>query len=195
MSPHRADITQLLRQSRAGDRAAIDQVIPLVYNELRRLAGAHLQRQAPGHTLQPTALVHEAYLRLAGSQPDLRDQTHFFSVAATIMRQVLVDHARSRGYLKRGAAAKAVALDASRIASPDRGAEVVALDDALNGLAKRDARKARWQHGLDQVTAILCDAFTATLPTLPTKPHIIVFPLLAETARAELGGYSHRDGL
>jgi RNA polymerase sigma-70 factor (ECF subfamily) len=118
-------------------------VIPLVYNELRRLAGAYLQRQAPGHTLQPTALVHEAYLRLAGSQPDLRDQTHFFSVAATIMRRILVDHARSKCAVKRGGAQAKVEFKDSLDYSDEKASDLLALDDALRALSAFDERKGR----------------------------------------------------
>lgn len=144
MSPDRADITQLLRQSRAGDRAAIDQVIPLVYDELRRLAGAYLKNQAPGHTLQPTALVHEAYMRLADrSQPDWRDRAHFFSLAATIMRQILVDHARTRCAVKRGGGNSKVEFKDSLDYSSEKASDLVTLDDALRALAAFDERKAR----------------------------------------------------
>jgi len=143
MSPHRADITQLLRESRAGDRTAIDQVIPLVYNELRRLAGAYLKRQVLGHTLQPTALVHEAYMRLAGSKPDLQDQTHFFSLAATIMRQILVDHARSKCAVKRGGAHVKIEFKDTLDYSDEKASDLVALDEALKALAGSDERKGR----------------------------------------------------
>jgi RNA polymerase sigma-70 factor (ECF subfamily) len=144
MSVDGPDITQLLRQSRAGDRAAVDQVIPLAYDELRRLAGAYLRNQAPGHTLQPTALVHEAYLRLTDrSQPDWKDRAHFFSLAATIMRQILVDHARSKGAVKRGGAYAQVEFKETLNYSDEKASDLVILDDALKGLAAFDERKAR----------------------------------------------------
>jgi RNA polymerase sigma-70 factor, ECF subfamily len=144
MSPDGADLTQLLQQSRAGDRASMDQVIPLVYTELRRLAGAYLRNQAPGHTLQPTALVHEAYLRLAErSQPDWKDRAHFFSVAATIMRQILVDHARTKCAVKRSGARGQVEYKDSLDYSDEKASDLVAVDDALKELAAFDARKAR----------------------------------------------------
>src|SRR5512132_496633 len=96
-------LTELLRQSRAGDRAAFDQVMRLVYSELRRQAAKYLYSGTPSHTLQPTALVHEAYLRMSGrSQPDWQDRAHFFSMAARVMRQILVDHARAKHAAKRG---------------------------------------------------------------------------------------------
>src|SRR5439155_4257755 len=142
--PDRADITLLLRQSRAGDRAAIDRVMPLVYNELRRLAASYLAYQAPGHTLQPTALVHEAYVRLAErSQPDWRDRAHFFSVAATIMRQILVDHARAKSAAKRGGVRAQVEFKESLDYSDEKASDLVALDDALKALSAFDERKAR----------------------------------------------------
>ena len=138
------DVTGLLHAWKAGDAAALEELMSVLYEELRRTARHYMQMEHGGHTLQTTALVNEAYLRLAGvNQVEYRDRVHFFALAAQMMRRVLVDHARSREYLKRGAGARAIALDASLIASPDRSAEVVALDDALNGLAKRDARKAR----------------------------------------------------
>ncbi len=116
----------------------------VLYNELRRTARHYMQLERAGHTLQTTALVNEAYMRLAGvQQVEYRDRVHFFAMAAQMMRRVLVDHARSRGYLKRGAGACVVSLEDSRLASPDRDSAVVALDDALAELAKRDPRKAR----------------------------------------------------
>ena len=116
----------------------------LLYDELRRTARHYMRLEREGHTLQTTALVNEAYLRLAGvQQVEYRDRVHFFAMAAQMMRRVLVDHARSRGYLKRGAGDRPVALEDSRIASPDRDASVVVLDDALNELARHDPRKAR----------------------------------------------------
>jgi RNA polymerase sigma-70 factor, ECF subfamily len=116
----------------------------LLYDELRRTARHYMQLEREGHTLQTTALVNEAYLRLAGvQQVEYRDRVHFFAMAAQMMRRVLVDHARSRGYLKRGAGTRPISLEDSRIASPDRDAAVVSLDDALNELARHDARKAR----------------------------------------------------
>jgi RNA polymerase sigma factor (TIGR02999 family) len=144
MSPDGPDLAQLLRQSRAGDRSAVDQVIPLAYNELRRLAGAYLRNQAPGHTLQPTALVHEAYLRLANrSQPEWQDRAHFFSLAATIMRQILVDHARNKCAAKRGGSNVQVEFKDCLDYSDEKAADLVVLDDALNALAAFDERKAR----------------------------------------------------
>jgi len=119
------------------------QVVPLVYGELHRLASLHMRRERGGHTLQPTALVHEAYARLAGSDLTLQDRKHFFAVASRAMRRILVDHARSRGSLKRGAGAARVPLDEA-IAVPETSPEeVLELNDALERLAAVDERKAR----------------------------------------------------
>ena len=144
MATETTTLTQLLRQSRAGDRTALDQVMPLVYNELRRLATNYLQKQPPGHTLQPTALVHEAYLRLVSrSQPNWQDRAHFFSVAVTIMRQILVDHARAKCAAKRGGTDVCVEFKDALDYSGEKAADLVALDDALKQLAAFDERKAR----------------------------------------------------
>jgi len=117
-------------------------VVPLVYGELRRLAGLHMRREKAGHTLQPTALVHEAYARLAASDLTLQDRKHFFAVASRAMRRILVDHARSRGSLKRGADVAHVPLDEG-IADAAPREEVLELDAALERLATVDERKAR----------------------------------------------------
>ena len=137
-------LTQLLRRGRKGDQAATDQVMTLVYQELRRLAASYLRNQAPGHTLQPTALVHEAYLRLVErASSDWKDRTHFFNLAATIMRQILVDHARSKAAAKRGGAHARVEFKETLNYSDEKAADLVTLDHALDGLAAFDKRKAR----------------------------------------------------
>ncbi len=141
---HKPDITGLLRAWCAGDTVAQQQLMLVLYDELRRTARHYMQMERDGHTLQTTALVNEAYLRLAGvNEIAYRDRVHFFALAAQMMRRVLVDHARSRGSLKRGAGTRPVTLEDSRIASPDRDAQVVALDEALDELARRDPRKAK----------------------------------------------------
>ena len=118
--------------------------MPLVYHELRRLAAAYLRNQTTGHTLQPTALVHEAYLRLVDrSQSDWKDRAHFFNIAATIMRQILVDHARAKVAVKRGGGNAKVEFKDTLNYSDEKAAELLALDDALRGLAAVDERKAR----------------------------------------------------
>jgi RNA polymerase sigma factor (TIGR02999 family) len=116
----------------------------LVYNELRRLAGSYLHHQTPGHTLRPTALVHEAYLRLISrSQPDWQDRAHFFSVAATVMRQILVDHARAKCAAKRGGTIVRVEFKDTLDYSDEQAGNLIFLDDALRQLAAFDERKAR----------------------------------------------------
>jgi len=121
----------------------MDRLFPLVYSELRRLADSCLRRERPSHTLQRTALVHEAYLRLlGGSQPDYQDRAHFLGIAARIMRQILVDYARRRNAGKRSAALQVTLLEASA-ASVERPASMIELDDALADLEKHDERKAR----------------------------------------------------
>ena len=137
-------ITLMLREFAAGDKAALDRLMPLVYAELRRLADSHLRRERSDHTLQPTALVHEAYLRLIGQdQPDYRSRAHFLGVAAHVMRQILVDHARSRAAGKRGGGQPARSLDESIDAAVERPLAMIAVDDALEALERTDARKAR----------------------------------------------------
>jgi len=144
VSPESSSLTQLLRRCREGDRAAMETLMPLVYEELRRLAGSSLRGQSPGHSLQPTALVHEAYLRLADrAQPDWQNRAHFFGVAANIMRQILVDHARSKCAAKRGGGAAKVEFQESLEYSDERARDLIALDDALKALSSLDERKAR----------------------------------------------------
>ncbi|HJQ36861.1 MAG TPA: sigma-70 family RNA polymerase sigma factor [Thermoanaerobaculia bacterium] len=138
------DITRLLRASRDGDAEALDQLLPLVYQELRKIADAYLRSQRPDHTLQPTALLHEAYIKLAGAEPqEWNGRTHFFATAAAIMRNILVDHARSRQAEKRGSGARPVPLDLVVDRAAEKPADLVALDDALRALAVHDERKAR----------------------------------------------------
>lgn len=142
-----ADITVLLKAWSDGDSAAHDRLIALVYNELRHIARRSRRKSGAGDTLQTTALVHEAYLRLRGiDNVDWRDRVHFFAVAAQVIRRILVDSARSRGTIKRGGQAQWVeALNPDAVPAPDshRAAELIALDDALTTLAQLDARRAR----------------------------------------------------
>ena len=143
-SPPGHQITQLLVRWREGDQRALDELMPLVYDELRRLAAHYMRGERPGHTLQTSALVNEAYLRLAGQEEiQWQSRAHFFAIAAQAMRRILVDHARRRGGQKRGGGAPKVALDEALIISADRAAEVVALDEALTRLAEVDPRKSR----------------------------------------------------
>jgi RNA polymerase sigma factor (TIGR02999 family) len=139
-----AEITRLLQAWGGGDAAALESLTPLVYAELRRMARRSMRRENPGHTLQPTALVNEAYLRLVDiAQVRWQDRAHFFAVAAQTMRRILVDAARARVAGKRGGGAVHVNLDESIDAMPDRGSQLVALDDALEALARLDPRKAK----------------------------------------------------
>lgn len=134
-------MTSLLLAWRGGDRGALDRLIPLVYDELHRLARDCMRGERPEHTLQTTALVNEAYLRLVKGAVKWQDRAHFFAMAATAMRRVLVDHARARGRQKR--AGVQVSLEESMLVLPDRGDELIAIDDALNALAREDDRAAK----------------------------------------------------
>jgi len=140
------EVTRLLRSWRGGDAGALERLMPLVHSELRRLAARSLAGERSDHTLQPTALVHEAYLRLAGgSTPAWNDRLHFYSVAARLMRRLLVDHARARGAEKRGDGASALPLEVALGVpggSPPR-VDLLALEEALDRLARFDERKAR----------------------------------------------------
>ena len=137
-------VTQLLVAWGDGDTAARDQLMPLVYEELRRLAHRYMGRERPGHTLQTSGLVNEAYLRLIDqSQVHWQNRAHFYGIAAQMMRRILVDYARSRHYAKRGGNNHQVSLNEVLIASEERRAEVVALDDALKSLAAIDGRKSQ----------------------------------------------------
>jgi len=137
-------VTQLLVRCRDGDRAALDELLPLVYGELRRIAQSHLRRERAGHTLQSTALVHEAYLRLIGAtRPGWQDRAHFFGIAANAMRQILVDHARARAAAKRGSGAERLELTESMSAGGEPEVDVLALDEALGRLAALDRVQAR----------------------------------------------------
>jgi len=137
-------ITQLLQDWRDGDRKALDALLPRVYNELRRLAHFQLRKERPDHTLQSAALVNEAYLRLAGaSPPRWESRTHFFAVAAQLMRQILVDYARRHKAAKRGASVCRVSMEDAMVTPRQTSVDVVALDDALQVLARIDARQSR----------------------------------------------------
>ena len=137
-------ITQLLVAWSDGDTAALNQLLPLVYGELRRMAKGYLAGQSPGHTLQTTALIHEAYLKLVGQkEPRWQNRAHFFGVAAQAMRHILVDYARARHAAKRGGQAHAVSLDEAAIVTTEQTAEMVALDDALKALAEVAPRQSQ----------------------------------------------------
>jgi len=144
MAPSPQQVTQLLVAWGGGDRAALDELMPLVYEELRRLAHHYMSRERAGHTLQTSALINEAYLRLVDQKNiNWQDRAHFFGIAARLMRQVLVEYARKRRYAKRGGEARRVPLDEAMIVSEERAADVVALDDALKSLAEIDPRQSQ----------------------------------------------------
>lgn len=137
-------VTQLLVRWRGGDREAFDALIPLVYDELRRIAQRYLNAERPGHTLQSTALVNEAYMRMVAQDlPQWQNRAHFFSVAAQIMRQILVDHARNRRASKRGGSLCKLALDDAAEQPQQRDLDIIALDDALKTLAEMDPQQSR----------------------------------------------------
>jgi RNA polymerase sigma factor (TIGR02999 family) len=143
MADEPGTVTVLLRAWRAGDRGALDQVIPIVYGELHRLAEVFLRGERPGHTFSATELVSEAYLRLGSAQPETwNDRVHFMALAARAMRQLLVDHARRRTAARRGGGQRPVTLD-EKLVGVDRPEELLRLDDALAALAADDERKAR----------------------------------------------------
>ena len=143
-TPSQHEVTRLLLDWRAGDRAALDRLVPIVHNELRRLARHYMRGERDGHTLQTSALINEAYLRLVDhTNIDWQNRAHFFGMAAQAMRRVLVDHARSRGYQKRGAGAQKVELEEAAMVADERASELVALDEALADLARFDERKAQ----------------------------------------------------
>ena len=142
LSPH--NVTELLLEWQQGDTAALDKLTPLVYDELRRIAHRYVQRERAGHTLQTTALVNEAYLRLLGQQKiEWQSRAHFFAVTAQVMRHILIDHARRRHYLKREGALQQVSLGDAALMTLERARELLALDEALDELARLDARKGR----------------------------------------------------
>jgi RNA polymerase sigma-70 factor, ECF subfamily len=138
------EVTQLLKAWTAGDETALDKLTPLVYEQLHRVAQRHMAGQRPGHPLQTTALVNEAYLRLVDcGQVNWQDRAHFFAVSAQMMRRILIDFARSRGYQKRGGGSPHISLEDAPSVSGEPDPNIVALDDALTALAKVDPRKSR----------------------------------------------------
>jgi RNA polymerase sigma-70 factor (ECF subfamily) len=137
-------VTQLLIDWSRGDQAALDSLMPLVYEELRRIAHRYMRKERAGHTLQTTALINEAYLRLIEQQRvQWQSRAHFFAIAAQLMRRILVDYARNHGRAKRGGDALRVSLNEAAVASEERAAELIALDDALQRLADFDQRKSQ----------------------------------------------------
>ena len=144
MSQPADNVTKLLLDLSDGDHSAVDLLLPVIYDELRRLAANYLRRERPDHTLQPTALVHEAYLHLVDqTRVNWQNRAHFFGVAAQIMRRLLIDHARKHNAEKRGQDYEKLSLDENIDRSVERSGELIALDDALNTLANFDEQKAR----------------------------------------------------
>jgi len=142
--PGEGNLTELLHDWCEGDKAALDRLTPLVYDELRRIAHRYVQREREGHTLQTTALVNEAYLRLAGQQKVAwQNRAHFFAVTAQVMRHILIDHARRRRYVKHGGEIQQVSIEDASVMTEQRAADLIALDEALVELAKLDPRKSR----------------------------------------------------
>lgn len=138
------EVTLLLAKWAGGNQQALEELTPLVYRELRRLAANYLRKERQGHTLQPTALVHEAYLRLVDqSNPKWQNRSHFYGVAARLMRQILVDHARQRQAGKRAGSRVRVTLDHALSFQPERNGDLLALDSSLNALEKLDPRKCK----------------------------------------------------
>jgi RNA polymerase sigma factor (TIGR02999 family) len=144
MSAHSEDVTQLLHEWRDGDQGALDRLLPLVYDELHRLAASYLRRERAGHTLQATALLNEAYLKLIDqTHADWQNRAQFIGVAAQVMRRILVNHARDRRAEKRGGDAPRLALDEAVNVSKKKDVDLLALDDALKDLAAFDPRQSR----------------------------------------------------
>ena len=136
-------VTQLLQAWRSGDASALDQFTAIVYNQLREMAGRFLRGEKPGHTLQATDLVHEAYERLIDADINWQDRAHFLAVAAQMMRRILVDHARAKQRVKRGSGGLKVTLDEALLVSEQPGSDILDLDEAMTALAAFDQRKAR----------------------------------------------------
>jgi RNA polymerase sigma factor (TIGR02999 family) len=143
MSAADPGVTRLLVQWTEGNRQAMEDLLPLVYDELRRLARSYLSKERPGHTLQSTALVHEAYMRLVDQNVSWQSRAHFFGIAAQMMRRILVDHARNKNAAKRGDGAYKVTLDEGLVAAEDRDINILALDEALTKLATMDAQQSQ----------------------------------------------------
>lgn len=142
--PAPEEMSQLLRDWSNGDHEALDKLMPVVYQELHRLAHHYMRNERAGHTLQTTALVNEAYMRLADyKRMRWQNRAHFFAVAAQVMRRILVENARSRNYAKRGGGAQQVELEDTAVISAGRAAEVIAVEEALTGLESWDSRKGR----------------------------------------------------
>jgi RNA polymerase sigma factor (TIGR02999 family) len=170
MSAEQESVTRLLQAWGGGDKAALDQLMPVVYDQLRRLAARCLRAERPDHTLRATALVNEAYLRLVSADVEWQDRVHFFAVAARTLRRILVDHAKAHGREKRGGGADKISLDEAMIVGPQIGPGVIELDLALQRLAEQDPRKS-------EIIELLCfggltyDETAAALKISPATVH------------------------
>ena len=143
-SPARHQITELLAEWREGNQSALDELYPLVYDELHRLARRYMSRERKDHTLQTTALINEAYVRLVDQKNvNWANRSHFFAISAQIMRRILIDHARRHAYAKRGGGAQQVSLEEVAAITPGQGRELLRLDEALKSLAERDPRRSQ----------------------------------------------------
>jgi len=170
MSAGQDVVTQLLRQWSGGDKEALNELMPLVYDQLRKLASRYLYSERPDHTLRATALVNEAYLRLVDAELSLQDRVHFYAVAASTLRRILVDHAKAKKRDKRGGGAEKIPLDEAVMVGPEPPRGVLELDDALKALAQHDARKA-------EIVELLCfggltyDEVAAVVKISPATVH------------------------
>ncbi|HVI10353.1 MAG TPA: ECF-type sigma factor [Candidatus Binatia bacterium] len=170
MPEDRETLTVLLRQWNAGDKAALDQLMPAVYDQLHRLAAKSLRAERPDHTLRATALVNEAYLRLVNVNVEWQDRVHFFAIAARMLRRILVDHAKANLREKRGGGAEKIELDEAVLVGPQSGAGIIELDLALQRLAEHDQRKS-------EIVELLCfggltyDETAAALSISPATVH------------------------
>lgn len=193
--PSSEDISQLLKAWGQGDERALDQLMPLVYDELRRRAHRQMAREKAGHTLETTALVNEAYLRLiAGRQVSWQDRAHFFALSARLMRRILVDHARSRDRIKRGGLLQKMPLNEALAAPLRMDDNLVALDEALRALAEVDSRKAqvvemRFFGGLSVEQT--SEALGVSVSTIMSDWRMAKVWLLRELQRKENGNESH----
>ncbi len=143
MNPEKGEVTRLLKAMAHGDPQAADSLLPLIYTELHRLAKAYMRRERPDHTLQPTALINEAYMRLAKEEIDWNNRQHFIGIAANVMRRVLVDYARAHNADQRGGGIRQVDMQEEFAIAPERLEEAAQLDEALNNLEKRNPRQAK----------------------------------------------------
>jgi len=164
-----SQITRLLRACRSGDSSAMDELMPLVYDQLRTLAMRYMRQERTGHTLGPTALVHEAYLKLLSSETPWQDRVHFMAIAAITMRRILVDYARASNRVKRGSGAERVALEDVMLFQKPMNLDILALDDALTRLSQQDPRRGRliemsYFGGMNcEETAAVLEVSTATV--------------------------------